>query len=60
MIPRRGVVREEGEDTGDAVRDRHRGGKEAGVQEAVIQREVEDSVMLLLNGRRTRYVRFVL
>ena len=48
MIPRRGVVREEGEDTGDAVRDRHRGGKEAGVQEAVIQREVEDLVMLLL------------
>jgi hypothetical protein len=42
------------------VRDRHRGGEEAGVQEAVIQREVEDSVMLLLNSRRTRYVRFVL
>ena len=59
-IPRRGVVREEGEDTGDAVRDRHRGGEEAGVQEAVIHREVEDSVMLLLNSRRTHYVRFVL
>jgi hypothetical protein len=59
-IPRRGVVREEGEDTGDAVRDRYRGGEEAGVQEAMIQREVEDSVMLLLNSRRMLYVRFVL